>query len=529
MSNLTLADVLNERADMKETENGMLAYSVKTLDDMVRWFYLVNDNLTKANDHRKFTHENSPYIIVHTQVSNEIVDAYEKAIEAKDEETLHRLNRFMAFLRDPRHGLGQRNLFRAVASRVMHPTANLDAVVNHGRWDDLIAIEHHNRNGFVSDEICSKVLKQLAEDFANEKENKPVSLLGKWMPSANTSSKETKKVAKKWAKILEVNEAKYRKILSSLRKRIDITEHYLDPSDMSGLDYSKVPSNAMNRYMNQFRHHDHDRFCEYMEKVANGEEKVNMDTNTVVDVYAKVYNDVLNSAEENTLLKEMFKQMTGEGDPNVEYLPVIDVSGSMNAPITSTITSSTVAQAIGIMLAKRNKGIFKDLAIAFSDDAKVVRFETDDVYQNCHEILQHQDYGSTDIGSVFEMLASYVESNNLPKDSIPTLVVITDCEFNECSYGRYGFYNPCGDNRMASYRKFLEDKGIKSPRVIFWNTQARSGTIPVKDDGENQITYVSGFSTNILDAIANGDCDTKAWLLEKLKEGTWDDADHLLI
>ena len=112
MTNLSLADVLNEGADMKETENGMLAYSVKTLDDMVRWFYLVNDNLTKANEHRKFTHENSPYIIVHTQVSNEIVDAYEKAIETKDEEMLHRLNRFMAFLRDPRHGLGQRNLFR---------------------------------------------------------------------------------------------------------------------------------------------------------------------------------------------------------------------------------------------------------------------------------------------------------------------------------------------------------------------------------------------------------------------------------
>ena len=61
MSNLTLADVLNERADMKETENGMLAYSVKTLDDMVRWFYLVNDNLTKANDHRKFSLHHRPY------------------------------------------------------------------------------------------------------------------------------------------------------------------------------------------------------------------------------------------------------------------------------------------------------------------------------------------------------------------------------------------------------------------------------------------------------------------------------------
>ena len=43
------------------------------------------------------------------------------------------------------------------------------------------------------------------------------------------------------------------------------------------------------------------------------------------------------------------------------------------------------------------------------------------------------------------------------------------------------------------------------------------------------MNHVSGFSTNILDAIANGDCDTKTWLLEKLKEATWDDADHLLI
>lgn len=525
MTNLSLADVLNERADMKETENGMLAFSVKTLDDMVRWFYLINDNLAKTNLHRTASHENSPYTVVYTQVSDEIVEAYKKAFEAKDEETLRRLNRFMALVRDPRKGLGQRNLFRAVASKVMATTADLDAVVNHGRWDDLIAIEHHNRNGFVSDNICSKVLKQLAEDFENEKEGKPVSLLGKWMPSANTSSKETKKVAKKWAKILEVNEAKYRKILSSLRKRIDITEHYLDPSDMSGLDYSKVPSNAMSRYIDQFRHHDHDRFCEYVEKVEKGEEKVNTDTNTVVDVYAKVYHDIRYDEEENPLLKEMFKQMTGEGDPNVDYLPVIDVSASMDSSITTTITSSTVAQAIGIMLAKRNKGIFKDLAIAFSNDAKVVRFDSDDVYQNCREIRRFEDYGSTNIEAVFELLASYVESNNLPKVSIPTLVIITDCEFNQCCYNT----SLHKSNGIAFYQKILEDKGIKSPRVIFWNTQARSGTIPVKDDGENQITYVSGFSTNILDAITNGDCDTKAWLLEKLNDSTWDDADHLLI
>lgn len=57
-------------------------------------------------------------------------------------------------------------------------------------------------------------------------------------------------------------------------------------------------------------------------------------------------------------------------------------------------------------------------------------------------------------------------------------------------------------------KKYLEERGIKVPKIVFWNTQNRSNSIPISDDPKNGVTYLSGFSANIVDMITDGDLST---------------------
>ena len=54
-------------------------------------------------------------------------------------------------------------------------------------------------------------------------ENKPISLLGKWLKSINTSSEESRALGKKTAKMFGLSEVNYRKCLSALRTRINFS------------------------------------------------------------------------------------------------------------------------------------------------------------------------------------------------------------------------------------------------------------------------------------------------------------------
>ena len=65
----------------------------------------------------------------------------------------------------------------------------------------------------------------LADDMKNMQAQGSVSLMAKWLPSVNASSKETVRIAKIIAKGMNMSEAAYRKMLSSLRAYIKILEN----------------------------------------------------------------------------------------------------------------------------------------------------------------------------------------------------------------------------------------------------------------------------------------------------------------
>jgi hypothetical protein len=66
----------------------------------------------------------------------------------------------------------------------------------------------------------------------------------------------------------------------------------------------------------------------------------------------------------------------------------------------------------------------------------------------------------------------------------------------------------------------FENAGYHMPKLVFWNVNSRSGAIPVKSNGNGfPCALVSGFSTNVVKMVLNGELDPlKALLVELNKE-----------
>ena len=102
------------------------------------------------------------------------------------------------YARDIRGGLGEREAARAMFLTLanVYPDImrkNLELVVEFGRWDDLLVL----LDTPVADDVVALVKKQLTSDVSLSKDHKPISLLAKWLPSANTSSYATRQKARK--------------------------------------------------------------------------------------------------------------------------------------------------------------------------------------------------------------------------------------------------------------------------------------------------------------------------------------------
>ena len=77
-----------------------------------------------------------------------------------------------------------------------------------------------------------------------------------------------------------------------------------------------------------------------------------------------------------------------------------------------------------------------------------------------------------------------------------------------------GFNKP-DETLFATISKKYEKHGYKLPRLVFWNVNSRTGTIPVKEN-ELGVALVSGFSVNIVNMVMSDKLDAYECLLDVL-------------
>ena len=100
--------------------------------------------------------------------------------------------KWLFFLRDILEGLGERRTFRICMkyladSHTKIAKAVMSLIPEYGRYDDLLVY----LDTPLRKEVCKFIKKQLQEDVAAMEAGQGISLLAKWLPSVNTSSKES--------------------------------------------------------------------------------------------------------------------------------------------------------------------------------------------------------------------------------------------------------------------------------------------------------------------------------------------------
>lgn len=403
------------------------------------------------------------------------------------------------YLRDIRKGIGEREVFRKYINIMIRQNHTLTAIEilktipELGRWDDIIYIWYKNRqNKKISDFTKNIILEQLEKDKTADN----VSLLAKWLPSENTSSQNTRNIAKELIQLLNINTKEYRKTLSALRNKIKIVENNLREKDYT-FDYSSVPSLAMRKYSRAFIRNDEKRYKQFFEDVKLGKVKLNTSVLTPFDVIR----EILDCDEEDKKSRREEFDLTWKnlpnifGDNNLNTIAACDVSGSMGMALNGEPLICSVALAIYI--AQLNKSAFHNHFIDFCGNSKIHDIS------NINNIVDVVDYVlrssvdySTNINSVFKALLDTAVNNHVAQEELPKyIIIISDMEFNQCEL--------TNKTNFEYWKEIFNKNNYKLPRIIFWNVNSLSRIMPaLKND---DVLFVSGRSQNVIKNIINID------------------------
>lgn len=399
--------------------------------------------------------------------------------------------------RDIRGGNGERYNFRFTLQHLAYHEPDTVSKVMHlvpfyGRWDDLWVL----LDTPLEDQLFTLIKRQIQEDISEMNENKPISLLAKWLPSEN-AGKESKKLAGKIRKGLEIKSKTYRKMLSKLRRHIDIVETKMSSGEWTGIDYSTVPSQAMRIYRNAFGRHDAEGFEAFLNRVEKGEVEIKASTLTPQQLVAH-YLDGYNFAGKrlDRTIEAQWKALPNYMDDS-NMIVIADTSGSM---FWTTKEPGEVAVSLAIYASERNTGPFHGRWVNFSNRPTWQVLKGDSLLEKVANMDYDNWNNNTDLEAVFNMILQTGVQHSVPTEDMPQIVVvISDMQFDQ---GAGGLHFTTKEVIDAKYRR----AGYEAPILVWWNVRASHGQPVTQDDLGNLM--VSGRSQTAFKALMNADIET---------------------
>lgn len=453
-----LQEIAKRESSIKRTENGAMAYNT-TYDTCIDLFALGG--------------------ALRPRTENDIINKFANAFNESPEIA----TKMLFYIGNIRGGLGERRTFNVCLKWLAHnyPSiveANLENIPHFNRWDSLFTLV----GTACEQKMWEYIERQLISDLENMRAEKSVSLLAKWMPSENTASQKTRWMARRVMSALELTPRKYRKILTMLRKYIDVTEVKMSGQKWTDIKYENVPSRAMANYNHAFKEHDAEGFGRYIEALNKGEKKINAST---LFPYDLVKNFVFyNRGKKNEVVEQQWKALPNyvEGDSNI--LVMADVSGSMyGRPLETSV-------GLAIYFAERNNGRLKGTYMTFTDRPHFQYITGLETLESKVERVMRTDIGySTNLEAAFDYLLKQAVENGFTQEDMPEAIcVISDMEVDR--YMRPGYKWDFIQTQKAKYERC----GYKLPKMILWNVEARQDTFLSQSD---DVLFVSGQSPSV--------------------------------
>lgn len=424
--------------------------------------------------------------------------------------------KWLFFLRDVRGGLGERRTFRIIirylAGSASEMTGRLiDIMAEYGRYDDLLCLF----DTALENEVLEVLKEQLKRDVINMEESGKISLCAKWMPGNNTSSPESRRDAVKLQRFMGMTAREYRKMLSSLRAYLDVTEVYMSGNRWDEIDYTRVASRANIIYRNAFMLHDQARRKDYLQEVQENRAVIHAGVlmpHEIVAQYMVRTGWRMATGAEDVTLEELWKNLPGMAADAGNVLCVVDGSGSMLCPVgDGNTTALHVSNALGIYFAEQMSGAYHDKFITFSANPEYVDLSACRTLREKLELaFSHSDCSNTNIEATFELILQTAVRNHLKQEELPgTILVISDMEFDAAVRG-------CNmEPLFDTIRRRFTGYGYKMPKLVFWNVNSRTNVIPVREN-ELGVALVSGFSVNVCNMVLSNELDPFACLKKVL-------------
>ena len=408
------------------------------------------------------------------------------------------------YLRDVRGGQGERRFFRVCFKWLCENYPDdarklIKYLPEYGRYDDLwYATE--------GTQLFNVALALVEDQLHLDLNCKTPSLLAKWLPSINTSSYETRKMAKIICNALEYSNKQYRKNLSSLRNKIKVVEKLMSENRWDEIYFDEIPSKAGLIYKNAFATRDITA-KRYEHFIKSEKTTVNAKTLYPYEIVAKA---IQLRRSSNIIDREAIEKYWDnlpnylEGRNNQSIMCVVDTSGSMvgydaAAPIN-------IAISLGIYTGERCIGPFQNHYISFASRPQLIKIEGVDFVDKVRKIYDTSLCDNTDLCAVFNLLKETALSSPLAAESLPnTIVVISDMEIDEgTSSWRVRDKSWTTETAATEMEKIREDWvkcGLKLPKLVYWNVDARHNTI--LDSGDN-VSFVSGCSPILFEQVCKG-------------------------
>ncbi|MDE7299916.1 MAG: DUF2828 family protein [Lachnospiraceae bacterium] len=384
------------------------------------------------------------------------------------------------YARDIRGGLGERRTFRILLKYMaeQHPEAlapNLDLVGVFGRYDDLYCLIGTP----LEDAMWAAMKKQFEEDLKNLHEDKAISLLAKWIKTADASSEKTRKLGILTAQKLGYPVYNFKRIVRSMRKHIRVVECLMSANRWSEIKYSEVPSRAMMIYRKAFLRHDEERFQEFAGRAASGEEKINSAALYPYDIVEKI----MYRREDSQVLEAQWKQLPDYVEKGTNAIVMADVSGSMfGRPMATSV-------GLAIYFAERNVGDYHDLFMTFSGSPQIVTLKGETLAQKINDVSRAAWGMNTSLELAFMRVLEIAVRGRVPREEMPkSIIVISDMEIDACGDKEWTFYEEMADR----YR----ENGYEIPNVVFWNVNSRHDVFHA-DKSRRGVQLCSGQSVSV--------------------------------
>ena len=508
----------NKMHEKNEGENGALQFKSTSNDGLDLFFQLVR-GYDRVELNRQLEH------CLTSDSPNDIADLFVLAFQT----------------RNCRGGKGERVLFyemiKTLYDNYPQTVINLmDLVPHYGYYKDYVVILQEINESPLYQNLNDKIIKIMVSQIENdivelelsEKENRvaKLSMVAKYAPRANKLCRNIAKAIyrKMYPKDIKAEE-KYRKVLAKLNKALSTTEVFMCAKNYSGIEFKKVPSICLMKWRNAFLNERKgecpdalketgNRFPDDVDRVASRknlegavkEKCINGKQLMPHEIVKKFMTESITGIEEELLalqwekVKENVLQNKngGVGLNLGNVVPLVDVSGSMNG------LPMEVAISLGILVSEITNPAFSDTFITFSTEPEWVSLKGLTLQEKIKK-TRHSDWGgTTNLKKAVEMILDIVVSKELTEDEIPDLMVFSDMQFDQAdNNARKKTSYETIDRLFAEAGMKISGKPYRTPRIIFWNLRATTGS-PVSASTEN-VQLISGFSPSLLKSVMNGD------------------------